>query len=164
MKTLKTFLFCMAILAFISCKNDRSPMDDTEGNTLDINDNAAMDRNYNQNSTELNSNTNNAYTDMYRQINMSPEQIERFERENPNYREVGTSGNATLDNSLREILDTNQYTQYETWRDNRMNNTGNNNPNNGDTNDNSNTNTNRNNNDRNTNDNTSGNTDTRTPN
>jgi len=140
MKTMKTFLFCLSILALVSCRNDRNTMDENRGNDLNRNDNTMTDRTYNENAPELNANTdrsgNDYYTQMYRDLDMTPEQIQRFERDNPNFRDTGNTRDTNIDNSLRGILDENQYRKYETWRDRQINNTRN------DVNSNNNTNTN----------------------
>ncbi|MDN3724153.1 hypothetical protein QRD02_07145 [Aequorivita sp. SDUM287046] len=146
MKTIKFVLVTIMILGFTSCNNsNRDRTDNVNNRDINLEDTAddmdSMEAGNNTNAS--NASQNNDPTAMYKQLNMSPEQIQRFESENPNFRDsIGNSqwrSNATMDNSMRNILSTDQYQQYETWRDNR---TGNNNAGSNSTNNNTNTQTN----------------------
>jgi len=133
MKTMKPFLFTLLIVAFIGCNNtNRDRTDDIDNDEVELEDNSDvmdMDDTYNAN----NGSVTNDRIDMYRQLNMTPEQIQRFENENPNFGDsIGNTQwkrNATIDNSLRNILSDDQYRQYETWMENRNRNNNNSNTN-----------------------------------
>ncbi len=130
MKSIKIYLILILIIALSACRNNVDATDDDLDNTeeIDINENSAK-----SNFSELDpTNPNDAQgtkfdkATFYVQLNMTPEQIQRFEKENPHFQDSMSNSpyfrSATMDKSLREILENNQYEQYETWRDNRTNN------------------------------------------
>jgi len=136
MKTLKTIFFSLAIVALMGCNNtNRDRTDDIDNSDLNLDDNSddvIMNDPYNSNSNT--GSVNDDRTAMYRQLNMTPEQIQRFESENPNFSDSISNSkygrNATMDSSLRNILSADQYRQYESWMDNRAQNGTNTNTNN----------------------------------
>src|SRR5690606_38521559 len=87
MKTLKTFFFTLALVALMGCNNtNRDRTDDIDNSDLNLDDNSddvIMNDPYNSNSNT--GSVNDDRTAMYRQLNMTPEQIQRFESENPNF-------------------------------------------------------------------------------
>lgn len=147
MKTLKTLLFIFLTVTLVGCNNTTR---DGRNDTLN------KDRNTSPygNTTDANTDTynssrdvNNTGTSMYTELNMTQEQIDRFENENTAFGDSVNNPrwnrNSNMDNSLRNILDADQYRRYESLRDTRI-------KNNSNANNNSNQNTNQNNtNDRN---------------
>lgn len=148
MKTLKFLLGLFIIFAFISC-NNRTDKNGYDGDRMELGDENEFDNDPNnlQPTDPLNTNTQGDNTSMngtatrsvtsqdmaamYREVDMTPQQIQEFENNNKKYRDAQGNTqfdtNTDMDNSLRDILSAEQYQKYEGWRNNRSQNTNTNN-------------------------------------
>lgn len=114
MKILKITLLTVLAMSLVQCNNaynDRT--DDVDDTQIELQENDARVMN-----------DNNEATAMYRQLNMSPAQIQRFENEHPNFHDSLANPrwqiNQTIDSNMLIILDGDQYRQYERWKNNRQ--------------------------------------------
>lgn len=132
MKMLKLIALTVLLTALTACNNNRrtdlphdNPAVDNRTDadrTMTSPDNTQMDPTT-QNDTRAW--TTQDRDEMYRHLNMTQEQITRFEQGDKNSGN-NMNSNATQmqrerDSRLKEILDNDQYRKYEQWRDNRMN-------------------------------------------
>jgi len=152
MKTLKILLSALIMTAFISCNNrtDKNGYDGDrielgDGNqynngieNLDPTDPNNMDSQNGTPGTGMDDTATRSVNSqdmaaLYREADMTPQQIQDFENTNKKYRDaegnIQYNSNTEMDTSLREILSPEQYQKYESWKSNRSQNTNTNNPN-----------------------------------
>ena len=131
MKTLKVFLIFILIMGAIGCNNANKDNENNVDDTLNLNDNADVNQ-FSPDNTALDPNathrsmTKDDVSALYTDLQMTPEQIERFETENRSLRDslgnINYGQNSEMDSSLKKVLTPGQYREYETWRDNRFKN------------------------------------------
>lgn len=135
MKTLKIAIFTLCVVAMISCNNrttksgdtlgtetatdsyDKTPADGTDTMETNDADNHTITQTSTLNTQDL--------TDLYSELNMTKEQIERFEND---YRQMQSNRGSDnivdsnyvdlqMDESLEKVLSTEQYAKYEKWKE-----------------------------------------------
>lgn len=134
MKTLKITFCTLCVLALFSCNNRTTDKDNTMGTeaTTDTYDQNPADRNVTgteavgiDEDTADNTTWNTQdMTDMYKNLNMTPEQIEQFENDYKQKQSNRTSDNIVdnnlvdlqMDESLKEVLSAEQYAKYQEWK------------------------------------------------
>ncbi len=125
MKILKITAIAICLILFGSCKDNtnRTSQDRLDDNTT-TQDRTGMDNPMTTNNQV--DRTGPEMTRLYTELNMSPEQIEEFERRERDHRNNMDTNNAQnqtqtdidrrRDQFLREILNNEQYQRYEQWK------------------------------------------------
>ena len=141
MKTLKIAILTLGVVALISC-NNRNTRDTTDtdattdaygqtttdgyGQTADRTQNTGTETlNTDNSANSINSRLNTQdMTGMYRDLNMTQDQIDRFQNDYTQKQNVRSSDNIQdvnhvdlqMDESLKAVLSTEQYNKYQEWK------------------------------------------------